>query len=170
MNEDHKKAISNANKGNSHSSKENREKNKMLKNIIKEVVMDDDGLKAKEIIQALVNKATDGDLRAIEIILDRIDGKVVQENKIDGNMGHDLNIPIRVITGIDDDYEPIEVTPEPEEGRSIRKVSREQAKIEDERGWKGISMKFEGTEGMFDDDGNMKDYEERMEIIRKRDM
>jgi len=132
--------------------------------------MDDDGLKAKEIIQALVNKATDGDLRAIEILLDRIDGKVVQESKIDGNMGHDINIPIRVITGIDDDYEPIEVTPEPEEGRRIRKVSREQAKIEDERGWKGISMKFEGTEGMFDDDGNMKDYEERMEIIRKRDM
>ena len=169
MNEDHKKAISNANKGNSHSSKENREKNKMLKNIIKEVVMDDDGLKAKEIIQALVNKATDGDLRAIEIILDRIDGKVVQENKIDGNMGHDFNIPIRVITGIDDDYEPIEVTPEPEDN-SIRKVTREQAKIEDERGWKGMTMKFVGTEGMFDADGNMKDYEERMDIIRKRDM
>ena len=169
MNEDHKKAISNANKGNSHSSKENREKNKMLKNIIKEVVMDDDGLKAKEIIQALVNKATDGDLRAIEILLDRIDGKVVQESKIDGNMGHDFNIPIRVITGIDDDYEPIEVTAEPEDN-SIRKVTREQAKIEDERGWKGMSMKFEGTEGMFDEDGNMKDYEERMEIIRKRNM
>jgi len=31
-------------------------------------------------------------------------------------------------------------------------------------------MKFEGTEGMFDEDGNMKDYEERMEIIRKRNM
>ena len=169
MNEDHKKAISNANKGNSHSSKENREKNKMLKNIIKEVVMDEDGLKAKEIIQALVNKATDGDLRAIEIILDRIDGKVVQENKVDGNMGHDFNIPIRVITGIDDYYEPIEVTAEPEDN-SIRKVTREQAKIEDERGWKGMSMKFEGTEGMFDEDGNMKDYEERMEIIRKRNM
>ena len=57
MNEDHKKAISNANKGNSHSSKENREKNKMLKNIIKEVVMDDDGLKAKEIIQATGSKS-----------------------------------------------------------------------------------------------------------------
>ena len=170
MNEDHKKAIIRANKGNSHSSKENREKNKMLKNIIKEVVMDEDGLKAKEIIQALVNKAIDGDLRAIEIVLDRIDGKVVQENKIDGNMGHDFNIPIRVITGIDDDYEPIEVTSEPEEGRRIRQVTREKAKIEDERGWKGISMKFEGTEGMFDEDGNMKDYEERMEIIRKRNM
>ena len=169
MNEDHKKAISNANKGNSHSSKENREKNKMLKNIIKEVVMDEDGLKAKEIIQALINKAVDGDLRAIEIILDRIDGKVVQENKVDGNMGHDFNIPIRVITGIDDDYEPIEVTAEPEDN-SIRKVTREQAKIEDERGWKGMSIKFEGTEGMFDEDGNMKDYEERMEIIRKRNM
>lgn len=169
MNEEHKKAIIRANKGNSHSSKENREKNKMLKNIIKEVVMDDDGLKAKEIIRALVNKATDGDLRAIEILLDRIDGKVVQESKIDGNMGHDFNIPIRVITGIDDDYEPIEVTPEPEDN-SIRKVTREQAKIEDERGWKGMTMKFVGTEGMFDADGNMKDYEERMDIIKKRDM
>lgn len=169
MNEDHKKAIIRANKGNSHSSKENREKNKMLKSIIKEVVMNDDGLKAKEIIQALVNKATDGDLRAIEILLDRIDGKVVQESKIDGNMGYDFNIPIRVITGIDDDYEPIEVTPEPEDN-SIRKVTREQAKIEDERGWKGMTMKFVGTEGMFDEDGNMKDYEERMDIIKKRDM
>jgi hypothetical protein len=170
MNEDHKKAISKANKGNSHSSKENREKNKMLKNIIKEVVMDDDGLKAKEIIQALVNKATDGDLRAIEILLDRIDGKVVQESKIDGNMGHDFNIPIRVITGIDDeDDEPIEVTPQPEDN-SIRKVTREQAKIEDERGWKGMTMSYVGTEGMFDDDGNLIPYEERMDMINKKDM
>jgi len=50
------------------------------------------------------------------------------------------------------------------------KVTREQAKIEDERGWKGMTMKFVGTEGMFDEDGNMKDYEERMDIIKKRDM
>lgn len=169
MEDSQKQAISKANRGNNYSSKENREKNKMLKNIIKEVVMEDDGLKAKEIVKALVNKATDGDLRAIEILLDRIDGKVVQENKIDGNMGHDFNIPIRVITGIDDDYEPIEVTPEPEDN-SIRKVTREQAKIEDERGWKGMTMKFVGTEGMFDADGNMKDYEERMDIIKKRGM
>ena len=169
MEDSQKQAISRANRGNNYSSKENREKNKLLKNIIKEVAMEDDGIKAKEIVKALVNKATDGDLRAIEILLDRIDGKVVQENKIDGNMGHDFNIPIRVITGIDDDYEPIEVTPEPEDN-SIRKVTREQAKIEDERGWKGMTMKFVGTEGMFDEDGNMKDYEERMDIIKKRDM
>jgi len=171
MNEDHKKAISKANKGNSHSSKENREKNKLLKNIIKEVVMDEDGTKAKEIVQALVAKATDGDLRAIEILLDRIDGKVVQENKIDGNMGHDFNIPIRVITGIndDDDDEPIEVTPENEDG-SPRKVTPEQARIEDERGWNGVSIKYVSAEGMYDEDGNMKSEEERQRIIDEQHM
>ena len=75
-----------------------------------------------------------------------VDGKVVQESKIDGNMGHDFNIPIRVITGIDDeDDEPIEVTPQPEDN-SIRKVTPEQAKIEDERGWYGTSIEFVDAE------------------------
>jgi hypothetical protein len=152
MEDKQKQAISRANRGNNHSSKENREKNKMLKNIIKEVVMEDDGTKAKEIVKALVDRATNGDLRAIEIILDRIDGKVVQENKIDGDMSHNFNVPMRIITGIEDedgrnysdlfpdgkggaraltsdDYKTLTVTPE-------------QAKKMDEEGWEGATIEF----------------------------
>ena len=178
MNEDHKKAISNANKGNSHSSKENREKNKMLKNIIKEVVMEGDGTRAKEIVKALVDRATEGDLRAIEILLDRIDGKVVQENKIDAEHRHQMGVPVRVITGIPDgdedpdgtkgilmnkpqpapvdEMESIQQTPTPERG--LRKVTPEQAEKEDELGWKGLTVSFVKPKPR-DADGNLIDQD-----------
>jgi len=168
MNEDHKKAISKANKGNSHSSKENREKNKMLKNIIKEVVMDKDGTKAKEIIQALVNKATDGDLRAIEILLDRIDGKVPQQNKIDGrldgNHNHSFSVPMRIVTGIknhDTGRDYIDLVPDGKGGsRPLQtsdyeklEVTPEEAKKMDEEGWEGTTVEFVDPPDL-DADGN----------------
>lgn len=153
MEDSQKQAISKANRGNNHSSKENREKNKLLKNIIKEVVMEDDGTKAKEIVKALVDRATDGDLRAIEIILDRIDGKVVQENKIDGDMSHNFNIPMRIVTGIedeDDGRDYVDLVPDGNGGsRALTSddyrtltVTPEQARKMDEEGWQGTTIEF----------------------------
>jgi hypothetical protein len=104
MNDDHKKAISNANKGNKNSSITNRETNQYLKDILRRLVLvQDDGSKAYRIVNALINKAEEGDLRAIEIILDRLDGKAVQH--LHANVDANYNRPIKVITGIKDSYD-----------------------------------------------------------------
>ena len=101
---DHKKAISDANRGNKHSSIKNRETNKYLKDILRRLVMvQDDGSKAYRIINALIERAEEGDLRAIEIILDRLDGKAVQQ--LHANVDANYNRPIKVITGIKDSYD-----------------------------------------------------------------
>ena len=109
---DHKKAISRANTGNKHASRENRATNRYLKDILHRLVLvQDDGDNAYKIVNALIDKARDGDLRAIEIILDRLDGKAVQE--FHANVDTNYNRSIKVITGIqdsyDDDYEGITV-------------------------------------------------------------
>lgn len=85
-----------ANIGNTHSSKINRLMNETLKRIL----IQNDGLRARNIAEALVTKAEDGDVPAIKEVFDRTDGKVVQENKISGDP--DAPIIINVITGIDD--------------------------------------------------------------------
>lgn len=101
---DHKKAISDANRGNKHSSIKNRETNKYLKDILRRLVLvQDDGSKAYRIVNALIERAEEGDLRAIEIILDRLDGKAVQQ--LHANVDANYNRPIKVITGIKDSYD-----------------------------------------------------------------
>ena len=85
-----------ANIGNTHSSKINRLMNETLKRIL----IQNDGLRARNIAEALVTKAEDGDVPAIKEVFDRTDGKVVQENKLTGDP--DAPIIINVITGIDD--------------------------------------------------------------------
>jgi hypothetical protein len=85
-----------ANLGNTHSSKINRLMNETLKRIL----IQNEGLRARTIAEALVTKAEDGDVPAIKEVFDRVDGKVVQENKISGDP--DAPIIINVITGIDD--------------------------------------------------------------------
>ena len=85
-----------ANIGNTHSSKINRLMNETLKRIL----IQDDGLRARNIAEALVTKAEDGDVPAIKEVFDRTDGKVVQENKLTGDP--DAPIIINVVTGIDD--------------------------------------------------------------------
>lgn len=49
---------------------------------------------AKEIILALVNKAKKGDIRAIEIILDRAYGKARQNLTLDGGINFKIPAPI----------------------------------------------------------------------------
>jgi acetyl-CoA acetyltransferase len=85
-----------ANLGNTHSSKINRLMNETLKRIL----IQNEGLRARTIAEALVTKAEDGDVPAIKEVFDRVDGKVVQENKLTGDP--EAPIIINVITGIDD--------------------------------------------------------------------
>ena len=92
-----KKAISKANKGNNHSNKENRMPTERLKMELKQ-----NPEKVKKIIQALIDKAISGDMAAIREVFDRVDGKVAQQNNINGEMNHNDNYTIKVITGIDD--------------------------------------------------------------------
>jgi hypothetical protein len=87
-----------ANLGNTHSSKINRLMNETLKRIL----IQNEGLRARNISEALVTKAEDGDVSAIKEVFDRIDGKVVQENKVTGDP--DAPLFIQVVTGIDDNY------------------------------------------------------------------
>jgi len=84
------------NKGNNYSSKNNR----LLNNTLKLIVTQDDAKRARRIMEALVAKAEDGDTKAIDMVLDRLEGKVVQENKLSGDSEQPLII--NVVTGIDD--------------------------------------------------------------------
>ena len=84
------------NKGNNYSSKNNR----LLNNTLKLIVTQDDAKRARRIMEALVAKAEDGDTKAIDMVLDRMEGKVVQENKLSGDSEQPLIV--NVVTGIDD--------------------------------------------------------------------
>jgi ribosomal protein L17 len=85
-----------ANQGNNHSNKINR----LMNDTLKRILIQNEALRARSIAEALVTKAEDGDVSAIKEVFDRMDGKVVQENKLTGDS--DAPIIIQVITGIDD--------------------------------------------------------------------
>lgn len=87
-----------ANKNNSHSSKINR----LMNDTLRRVLIQDEALRARTITEALVTKAEEGDVSAIKEVFDRMDGKVVQENKLSGDA--DAPLLIQVVTGIDDNY------------------------------------------------------------------
>lgn len=84
------------NKGNNYSSKNNR----LLNDTLKRIITQDDAKRARRIMEALVAKAEDGDTKAIDMVLDRVEGKVVQENKLSGDSEQPLIV--NVVTGIDD--------------------------------------------------------------------
>lgn len=87
-----------ANLGNNHSNKINR----LMNDTLKRILIQNEALRARSIAEALVTKAEDGDVSAIKEVFDRMDGKVVQENKISGDS--DAPLMIQVITGIDDSH------------------------------------------------------------------
>ena len=152
MDDKHKEALSRRNRGNNHSSRANREKNKLFKQMINEVVSANDYEKAIKVVETLVQKAEDGDLRATEIILDRVDGKVMQGNTLEGNINHNVNRPLRIVTGIPDSDGRDYVTLIPKGDGSMHsvqddeyktlEVTREQAKKMDEEGWEGETIEF----------------------------
>lgn len=90
------KRSSEVNKGNTNSSKINR----LLGNTLKRKLVQDEAQRANKVVEALLLKAEDGDVHAIKEVLDRVDGKVVQESKISGDS--DEPLMIKVVTGIDD--------------------------------------------------------------------
>ena len=94
--EDAREKASEVNKGNNYSSKNNR----LLNNTLKRIITQDDAKRARRIMEALVSKAEDGDTKAIDMVLDRVEGKVAQENKISGDSEQPL--VVNVVTGIDD--------------------------------------------------------------------
>ena len=85
-----------SNKGNENSSKVNR----LMNDTLKRILIQNEALRARNISEALVTKAEEGDVSAIKEVFDRMDGKVAQENKLTGDS--DAPIIIQVITGIDD--------------------------------------------------------------------
>lgn len=86
---------SEANRGNTHSSKINR----LAADTLKRVLIQEEAIRLRTVTEALVTKAEGGDVSAIKEIFDRIDGKVVQENQISGNP--DQPLEIKIVTGIE---------------------------------------------------------------------
>jgi hypothetical protein len=84
------------NKGNQHSSKINR----ILNETLKRRLIQEEALKANLIVEALLNKAEEGDISAIKEVFDRMEGKAVARQEVTGAEGGDL--VVKVVTGIDD--------------------------------------------------------------------
>tara|TARA_R110002073_G_scaffold134459_1_gene282220 strand:+ start:338 stop:664 length:327 start_codon:yes stop_codon:yes gene_type:complete len=77
--------------GNNYSSKKNR----LLKNTLNRIVTQDDAKRARNMMEALVSKAEEGDTRALDIVLDRLEGKVQSQTDIissDGSLQSNLKI------------------------------------------------------------------------------
>jgi hypothetical protein len=84
-----------ANKGNTHSSKNNR----ILNETLKRRLIQEDALKANLIVEALLSKAEEGDISAIKEVFDRMEGKAVAKQEISGPDGTPvpLSIPIEFV-------------------------------------------------------------------------
>ena len=80
-----------ANKGNTNSSKKNR----LLKETLNRIVTQDDAKRARTVMEALVASAEDGHIKACEVILERLEGKVQSQTDIissDGSLQSNLKI------------------------------------------------------------------------------
>ena len=80
-----------ANLGNTNSSKKNR----LLKDTLNRIITQDDALRARRVMEALVQKAEEGDTKAIDMVLDRIEGKVQSQTDItssDGSLTNNLKV------------------------------------------------------------------------------
>jgi len=77
--------------GNNFSSKKNR----LLKDTLNRIVTQDDAKRARNMMEALVRKAEEGDTKALDIVLDRLEGKVQSQTDItssDGSLSNNLKI------------------------------------------------------------------------------
>ena len=85
-----------ANKGNTNSSKNNR----LLNQTLNRAIVQEDGKRARAIVEALLAKAEDGDMTAIKEIFDRIEGKAIAKTEISGADGSliPLSIGINFVT------------------------------------------------------------------------
>lgn len=90
-----RKKAAEVNLGNTHSSKINR----LAAETLKRVLIQEEAIRLRQVTEALVAKAEGGDVSAIKEIFDRVDGKVVQENKVTGDS--DEPVIIKIVTGIE---------------------------------------------------------------------
>lgn len=80
------------NKGNTHSSKNNR----LLNDTLRRRLIQEDAVRANLIVEALLSKAEEGDLTAIKEVFDRIEGKAVAKQEITGADGEALPLSIGI--------------------------------------------------------------------------
>lgn len=81
--------------GNKNSIKSNR----LWAETIRRAVIQDDSQRLRQIAEALLIKASEGDMTAIKELGDRLDGKALQENKLTGDS--DEPVIIKIVTGIE---------------------------------------------------------------------
>jgi len=81
--------------GNKNSIKSNR----LWAETIRRAVIQDDAQRLRQIAEALLIKASEGDMTAIKELGDRLDGKALQENKVTGDS--DEPVIIKIVTGIE---------------------------------------------------------------------
>ena len=73
--------------------------NKLWAETIRRAVVQDDAQRLRQIAEALLVKASEGDMAAIKELGDRLDGKALQENKLTGDS--DEPVIIKIVTGIE---------------------------------------------------------------------
>ena len=83
---------SEANKGNTHSSKNNR----LWAETLRRAVIQSDAERLRMIAEALLDKAASGDVSAIKELGDRLDGKAVATTELTGLDGSDLPLSIGI--------------------------------------------------------------------------
>jgi hypothetical protein len=83
---------SEVNRGNTHSSKNNR----LWAETLRRAVIQSDAERLRMIAEALLDKAASGDVSAIKELGDRLDGKAVATTELTGADGKDLPIGIGI--------------------------------------------------------------------------
>ena len=78
--------------GNTNSSKNNR----LWADTIRRAVVQDDANRLRQIAEALLNEAADGNIAAIKELGDRLDGKSVATTELTGADGSDLPLNIGI--------------------------------------------------------------------------
>jgi hypothetical protein len=84
---------SEANKGNTHSSKINR----LAAETLKRVLIQEEAIRLRNVAEALVAKAESGDVSAIKEVFDRMDGKSVATTELTGPDGSNLPSGIGIL-------------------------------------------------------------------------
>lgn len=84
---------SEANKGNTHSSKINR----LAAETLKRVLIQEEAIRLRNVAEALVAKAESGDVSAIKEVFDRMDGKSVATTELTGPDGSNLPTGIGIL-------------------------------------------------------------------------
>ena len=84
---------SEANKGNTHSSKINR----LAADTLRRVLLQEEAIRLRNVTEALVAKAESGDISAIKEVFDRMDGKAVATQELTGPDGSNLPSGIGIL-------------------------------------------------------------------------